>query len=226
MTNEVKSRRVENSNENHATSANAQNTPVQTQQSQGGIRSIIKLVILFVISYHLFKLAPYNQLPDFDALIHDIKNNGDPEFSSTYKKSPSNHVYPTGKREERRTDTAPSVPSKKSQTTRSSSSKPKVDRQRVNQLMEEAQSLQRSGNNNLNNKIISLYEEALKLDPRNTHANLQLGLILITAMDNSDVQRKGFQLLEKTLDKHEVDNPFLRDTLQAFVLSQTIARYR
>jgi hypothetical protein len=45
-------------------------------------------------------------------------------------------------------------------------------------------------------------------------------------MDNPDAQRKGFELLEKTLDENEVDNPFSHDTPQAFVLSQTIGRYR
>jgi len=101
----------------------------------------------------------------------------------------------------------------------------KMDRNNVNQLLKEAEDLQKSGNPNVKNKIVSLYKEVLRLDPRHMLANLKLGLVWITEQD-VDLQRKGFTLLEKTLDEKSVDNPFLHDTPQAFTLSQTIGRYR
>ena len=213
MTQEVKGRSAENQTV-------STDRPVQrevfdrTLQPQGfGVRQIFKLLILFYVSYRLFCLAPYNQLPNFDIAADDVKLSP----TTTDKPISSAHVNKKVKKEEPSTKPVPT----------STTSKPKrVDRNYVNQLMKEADSLQKSGSSDSKSKIVSLYQEILESDPRHTYANLQLGFMWIVEMENPDLQGKGFALLEKTLDGKYVDNPFLYDTPQAFVLSQTIGRYR
>jgi hypothetical protein len=179
------------------------------QHSHGTIRQLLKLSILLIVSFRLFSLAPYNQLPTYVEVQTD-------DLESVNTELPSKPTISEKPIKSDKKDHDGSKPSKAKRLTMS-------DREHVQQLMMEAENLEKMANPMFKSKLVSLYEQVLQMDPRHTFAHLKLGFLWIT---ESDTAEKGFTMFEKTLDGKYVDSPFQHNTPQAFVLSQSIGRYR